>query len=155
MLLQTLSGTAPWQTLFSFAPTLPYAAIWGKLLSAAFMAALFLQSGIDKVTNHQGNLEWLRGHFAKSPLRNQVKLMLLTVTVTELLAGFLSAAGIFLYLFTGNNVTGFAGAVLASLSLVMLFTGQRIAQDYAGAATIASYFSVGILTMLLWGGVWG
>ena len=47
----------------------PEAAAW--LLQAfisAFLAILFLQSGIDKVVDRRGNLEWLTGHFAKSPL---------------------------------------------------------------------------------------
>ena len=39
---------------------------------SAFLAILFLQSGIDKVVDRRGNLEWLKGHFAKSPLAGMV-----------------------------------------------------------------------------------
>jgi hypothetical protein len=39
-----------------------------QIFSSAFLAILFLQSGIDKVIDHRSNLEWLKGHFAKSPL---------------------------------------------------------------------------------------
>ena len=39
-----------------------------QLFTCAFLAILFLQSGIDKVVDRSGNLEWLTGHFASSPL---------------------------------------------------------------------------------------
>jgi hypothetical protein len=42
-----------------------------------FLAILFLQSGIDKVVDRRGNLEWLNGHFAKSPLADR-RIMLLS-----------------------------------------------------------------------------
>ena len=42
---------------------------------SAFLAILFLQSGIDKVVDRRGNLEWLKGHFAKSPLAGMVPLL--------------------------------------------------------------------------------
>ena len=45
-----------------------------QILVSAFLAILFLQSGIDKVVDRRGNLEWLEGHFAKSPLAGIVPL---------------------------------------------------------------------------------
>ena len=64
-----------------------------QVLVSAFLAILFLQSGIDKVVDRRGNLEWLKGHFAKSPLAKIVTLMLDAITVLELAAGALSAIG--------------------------------------------------------------
>jgi hypothetical protein len=43
-----------------------------QIFASAFLAILFLQSGIDKVVDRRGNLEWLKGHFAKSPLAGVV-----------------------------------------------------------------------------------
>ena len=37
-----------------------------QLFVSLFLAILFLQSGFDKIVDRQGNLEWLKGHFAKS-----------------------------------------------------------------------------------------
>jgi hypothetical protein len=34
----------------------------------------------------------------------------------------------------------FAGAVIAAAALTALFFGQRVAKDYAGAATLVPYF---------------
>ena len=44
-----------------------------QFLALVFLAILFLQSGIDKIIDFKGNLGWLQGHFAKSPLAGQVR----------------------------------------------------------------------------------
>ena len=58
-----------------------------QAFSSAFLAILFLQSGIDKVVDRRGNLEWLKGHFAKSPLAGVVPLMVTVITALEIAAG--------------------------------------------------------------------
>src|SRR5256885_12680612 len=62
-----------------------------QVLSSAFLAILFLQSGIDKVVDRRGNLEWLNGHFAKSPLAGMVPAMVTVITILEIVAGGPSA----------------------------------------------------------------
>jgi len=52
-----------------------------QIFAAAFLAILFLQSGIDKVVNRRGNLEWLKGHFAKSPLAGVVPALVTAITI--------------------------------------------------------------------------
>ena len=58
-----------------------------QVLATAFLAILFLQSGIDKVVDRRGNLEWLKGHFAKSPLAGFVPAMVTVITILEIVAG--------------------------------------------------------------------
>jgi hypothetical protein len=57
------------------------------LFTAAFVAVLFIQSGLDKVFDRKGNLEWLTGHFSKTILAGMVPLMLTTITVLEIVTG--------------------------------------------------------------------
>lgn len=121
-----------------------------RLLSAAFFAILFLQSGLDKVLDRQGNLEWLSQHFSKSPLRGQVPVLLSLVTLLELAAGLLCAVGLVAFLATSLRSWGFMGAALSAVSLLSLFFGQRLARDYAGAASLVGYFIASLLTMALW-----
>jgi hypothetical protein len=116
---------------------------------SVFFAILFLQSGMDKVTDWKGNLGWLTGHFEKSPLRGMAPLLLGTMTLFELATGLTSAAGAVSVLTSGPTWVFTAGLGLASLSLLMLFFGQRVAKDYPGAATIATYFAVAILGLLI------
>lgn len=110
-----------------------------------FFAVAFLQSGIDKVADWNGNLEWLQGHFANSPLKGSVRPMLGFLTLAELLTGALCLFGILgVFVRSLSSVPAWAlGACCATL--LMLFFGQRVAKDYPGAAVIAAYFAVALL----------
>ncbi len=120
-----------------------------QVLVSAFLAILFLQSGIDKVVDRRGNLEWLTGHFAKSPLAAMVPVMVLIITILELAAGALSAVGCALILFKHCSALAFYGAVVAGVSLTALFFGQRVAKDYAGAAALVPYFLLALSAIYL------
>lgn len=106
----------------------------------AFLAIVFLQSGIDKIVDRKGNVEWLTGHFSKSPLAALVMPMLAVITVVEISAGLLSAIGVPVLLFTGSRTVAALGALLAVTAILMLVFGQRLAKDYAGAAALVPYF---------------
>src|SRR6476619_8121070 len=92
-----------------------------QVLISAFLAILFLQSGIDKVIDRRGNLEWLKGHFAKSPLAGMVPLMVTIITIMELTAGALILVGCVLILLRRDSTLAFYGAVIAALSILALF----------------------------------
>ena len=99
--------------------------------------------------DRRGNLEWLTGHFAKSPLAGMVPLLLSIITLMELLAGTLSAIGCVIILIRRDATIAFYGAVLAGLALLALFFGQRLAKDYPGAASLVPYFLV-VIAALIW-----
>jgi hypothetical protein len=116
---------------------------------SAFLAILFLQSGIDKVVDRRGNVEWLKGHFAKSPLAGFVPLLVTVITVLELAAGAFSAVGCVLILARHDSRLASHGAVIAAFAIVALFFGQRMAKDYAGAATLVPYFLLALAAIYL------
>ena len=118
-----------------------------QALCTAFLAILFLQSGLDKVFDWKGNLGWLTGHFAKSPLRGMVPLMLGTLTLMELAAGAVCAAGLVALVVTGSATLAFWGALLSAVSLIALFFGQRMAKEYAGAAVLVAYFLLSLVAV--------
>ena len=120
-----------------------------QVLTAAMLAICFLQSGVDKIVDFKGNLAWLTGHFAKTPLRGQVAPMLVVVTVLECASGLLCAIGMVQIALDGRETIALYGAELAALNIVMLFFGQRMAKDYAGAATLVSYFILCVGAILL------
>ncbi len=120
-----------------------------RVLTSAFLAIVFLQSGIDKIIDWKGNLSWLTGHFANSPLRNIVPFMLLKITVLEVLAGALSAIGVIMLLVSKQPLFALLGAELSAITILLLFFGQRIAKDYAGAATLVGYFLVALFGILI------
>src|SRR6266403_3699999 len=120
-----------------------------QIFSAAFLAILFLQSGIDKIVDRRGNLEWLKGHFAKSPLAGIVPALLICVTILEVAAGALSAVGCVFVILSRGSTVAFYGAAISAVAVLALFFGQRIAKDYAGAAVLVPYFLLMLVAMYL------
>jgi hypothetical protein len=120
-----------------------------QIFAAAFLAILFLQSGINKVVDRRGNFEWLKGHFAKSPLAATVPALLTAITILELAAGALSAVGCVLILVMRDSRIAFYGAIISALAITSLFFGQRLAKDYAGAAVLVPYFLVTLVAIYL------
>ena len=122
-----------------------------QILVSAFLAILFLQSSIDKIVDRSGNLEWLKGHFAKSPLARMVPLMVFVITICELAAGLLSLIGCALVIYSHDATIAFYGAVVSAVSILALFFGQRMAKDYAGAGVLAPYFLLTLAAIYLLG----
>jgi len=120
-----------------------------QIFTSAFLAILFLQSGIDKVVDRRGNLEWLKGHFAKSPLAGIVPALLTAITFLEVVAGALSAIGCILVIMSRDSTVAFYGAVISGVAILALFFGQRLAKDYAGAAVLVPYFLVNLFAIYL------
>ena len=124
--------------------------LWfGQLAVMAFFAIAFLQSAVDKLLDSQGNLDFLGGHFAASPLGNMVPLMFWVIAVLETVTGLCCAVGFILLLTGAGSGLAIAGLELALLSLLCLFFGQRLAKDYPGAAVLATYVAVAILGLVL------
>ena len=119
------------------------------LFAALLVSILFIQSGLDKVFDWKGNLDWLTGHFSKTFLAKTVPPMLATITVMELATGLLSAAGIIYFLITGSLLLIFYASIIGTLSITALFFGQRVAKDYPGAAVLVPYFILLLLMMYL------
>src|SRR5438270_731088 len=120
-----------------------------QLLVSVFLTILFLQSGIDKIVDRQGNLQWLSGHFAKSPFAGMVPLLFGVLTIIELAAGALSAMGFLVLLFMHNSTLAFCGAVTSAIAILCLFFGQRMAKEYAGAAILVPYFLLTLVGIYL------
>jgi hypothetical protein len=128
---------------------MPEATYLMQIFGSAFLAILFLQSGIDKVIDYRSNLEWLKGHFAKSQLAGVVSVLLAAITILEVAAGALSAIGCVILIISRETTLAFYGAVISAVALIALFFGQRMAKDYAGAAVLVPYFLLALVTIYL------
>lgn len=122
-----------------------------SILILLFLAITFLQSGYDKLFYWKGNLEWLKGHFAQTPLKNIVPLALGIILILELVSGVLSVVGIVELLRSSGKFYGFNACIISCITLLLLLLGQRLAKDYDGARTIAIYFIPAIIGVLLMG----
>ena len=128
---------------------MPEATYLMQIFASAFLAILFLQSGIDKIVDRRGNFEWLKGHFAKSPLAGIVPALLICITILEVAAGALSAVGCVFIILLRDSTVAFYGAAISAVAVLALFFGQRMAKDYAGAAVLVPYFLLTLVAMYL------
>ncbi|HEX9981588.1 MAG TPA: DoxX family membrane protein [Flavobacterium sp.] len=119
----------------------------GSIMILLFLSVTFIQSGYDKVTDWNGNVEWLKNHFAGTFLANGIPAALLVILALELVAGILCVTGAIQLYFYGGRSFGFYGAVFSCIALILLLFGQRIAKDYEGAKTIAIYFIPAVMAV--------
>lgn len=120
-----------------------------ETLILLFLIVTFLQSGVDKLIDWNGNLSFIKVHFKNSPLKNSVPLLLAIILIMEILASLLMIIGIYQLYTSGLKEMAILGVILSGLSLIFLLVGQRLAKDYAGAMTLAVYFIITIIGLIL------
>lgn len=120
-----------------------------EILLLLFLIITFLQSGLDKMLDWNGNISWLKSHFSDTFLKNMVLILITIILVIEMVAAILCIVGIYQIIMMGNSTYGLYGAILSCIALLMLLFGQRVAKDYDGARTIAIYFIPAIFLVFL------
>lgn len=120
-----------------------------EIILLLFLVITFLQSGIDKILDWNGNISWLKGHFKDTFLGKMVPLSVGIILVIELFAGLICVVGIIELIAYGTRYYATIGAILSCVTLLMLLFGQRLAKDYEGAKTIAVYFIPAIFALYI------
>ena len=119
-----------------------------QILSSIFFAIVFFQSGIDKVLDRKGNINFFENHF-KNTLFHKIYAQALTaLMLLELITASLCAYGCIYSIVYKNTDFIFYGLLVTSFILLSLLLGQRIAKDYVGAADITIYFILCIITIM-------
>jgi len=120
-----------------------------EILILLFLIVTFMQSGIDKISDWKGNIEFIKSHFKNSPLRNNVPLLLAIILTIEIAAGVFMIIGTYQIYSSGLKEIALIGVELSAVALIFLLIGQRLAKDYAGAMTLAVYFIITLLGVFL------
>ena len=110
-----------------------------------FIGIIMTQSGLDKIFNWEGELDFMTEKFSKTIIANFSTFGLIQVTILETLSGLLSLLGSITVLFYDDESYGIMGLILAAVSFCVLMAGQRISKDYEGSAVLVPYF---LLTMI-------
>ena len=110
-----------------------------EIILLLFLAITFLQSGLDKILDWKGNINWLKSHFSKTFMANMVEVNVAIILILETIAGLLAIIGIYQLLVNDNASLGFYASILSAITLLLLLFGQRVAKDYDGARTIVIY----------------
>ena len=119
------------------------------LFVLAFFFIVFIQSGVDKIYDHKGNLAYLNDLlkiYFSPPL---IAFALIVVTILELISGTFCIIGIIDFIFNKSNFIGLLGLIIGSFALLILLFGQRVSKNYDGAKTIAIYFILAMIGIAL------
>lgn len=122
-------------------------------LSTIFFSILFLQSGLDKLINRSDNIAYFMEYFSKTYFNNYIVLLFWIITLLECVTGIICFFSLFFLLsattipmaYNGISI----GLILSNITIICLFMGQRIAKDYAGAASLSVYFLISLLGLFL------
>lgn len=119
------------------------------LFVLAFFLIVFIQSGIDKIIDYKGNLTFLKGLFKAFFSPPLITLALISVTILEVISGVLCLIGIGDFILNDSNFIGLLGLITGSFALLILLFGQRVSKNYEGAKTIAIYFILAMIGIVL------
>jgi putative oxidoreductase len=119
------------------------------VLILLFLIVTFIQSGIDKLLDWNGNVSFIKEHFKNSPLKNIVPLLLAIILIAEILAGTLMIVGVYQLYTSEAKEIALLGIELSAITLILLLVGQRLAKDYAGAMSLAVYFIITVIGVFL------
>jgi hypothetical protein len=118
-----------------------------SILVLIFLAVTFIQSAYEKIFYWQDNLEWLKGLFEKTFLKNYMVLVTGILVILELLAGIFCCVGIAQMIINGERLYGFYGGVFSCTCLIFMLFGQRLIRDYDGARNIVIYFIPAVMVV--------
>ena len=114
-------------------------------LIICYLTLSFGYSILEKLMQWQRSKNYYEDHFKNTILKEHISSALVLVVLLESISVVLSLLGLF-RLFTSNELnTSLWGLIAMAITLIVLMTGQRIAQDYSGAMNITVYF---ILTVM-------
>jgi hypothetical protein len=119
-----------------------------QILVSIFFSIVFFQSSIDKINDRESNLKFFNQHFKKTIFQNYTLILLNLLTLIELISAVLCFSGVFYKFFYFDSIYIYYGLLMTSIVFLFLLLGQRLAKDYAGAADIAIYFILCIVTIL-------
>ena len=119
-----------------------------QILIAIVFIITFIQSGVDKVIDRDGNRLYFKDHFSNSILKNYTSIMLTFITLFELICGFVLIYGVYFSFVERTTLWIFYGFVICTINLILLFLGQRIAKDYIGASDHIPYITLVVLGIM-------
>lgn len=120
-----------------------------EILVLLFLLITFGISSFEKITDWNGNVEFIKSHFINSPLKNIVSMLLAIILVLDIFACIFMTIGIWQLLFFDQSIFAFYGIVICALILIFLLIGQRLAKDYEGAMSLTVYFILSVFGLFL------
>ncbi len=123
--------------------------VFARFAVTAFFALIFLQSGLNKFADSDGNIAYFQEQFKQAPsLQGIIGPLFWALAALELAAGGVGTLGVVTLSFASGGFLARWGLGASTVALLCLTFGQRMAKDYAGAAVLAGYFAVAMTGLL-------
>lgn len=129
---------------------LQYASYLTPIIIFLFWSITFIESALSKIFDLNGNIGYFSSVLSNTFLKNMAVPIFYFILILELASG-LSAFASLIALFIDVKICIEIGTLsigLCCFTVICLFTGQRLAKDYAGASGIVGYFVAGIFSMV-------
>tara|TARA_Y100001970_G_C14218577_1_gene851171 strand:+ start:1154 stop:1555 length:402 start_codon:yes stop_codon:yes gene_type:complete len=123
--------------------------VFVRIAIPIFLMIVFIQSGLDKIIDKAGNLDWLKEHFSNTFLKNIIPHLLIILTILEIMSGLLFFVGIIFYMIFDQSQYIIFGLIISNITILCLFFGQRVAKDYVAAADLVNYFTLSVIGLLV------
>lgn len=107
-----------------------------SILILVFLAVTFITSAHDKLFHWNDNVSWLKGHFAKTIIKDFVPASLGLILLLELIAGVLSVLGVFQILFLANVLLVFMAQFFRLLPCCFYCLGSDWRKNMMGLARL-------------------
>jgi len=114
-----------------------------------YLSLSFVYSAIEKIIQWEKCKGYYRLHFKHTFIKNQVPAAIILVLIMEIISVGLNLYGLYILFHTGNAQVLLNGLIAIAITLILLMTGQRIAQDYSGAMNITVYFMLTVFGIFL------
>ena len=118
-------------------------------LIVCYLTLSFVYSIVEKTIQWKNCKTYYKEHFKRSFLKNHVPAAILLVILLELVCVGLNTIGLYSLLQNGKTEVVLWGMIAVSFTLLLLMTGQRIAQDYSGAMNITVYFMLTVIGIFM------
>ncbi|WP_066223081.1 DoxX family protein [Formosa haliotis] len=120
-----------------------------ELLVLIFLIITFLMSFIDKVSDWNGNISFLKAHFQNTFVPPLIPVTLIFIVILEALVAVFCSLGLYDIIFENTSNYALIGAIISCIILLIFLIGQRIAKDFDGARNITIYFIVSVFAVFL------
>ncbi|MDN3641404.1 hypothetical protein QWY87_01735 [Lutimonas halocynthiae] len=114
-------------------------------LIICYLTLSFGYSILEKMIQWQSSKNYYVAHFKNTFLKHHISQAIVFVIILEIICVSLSIIGLYRLFVSNESQTSLWGLAAMAITLIVLMTGQRIAQDYSGAMNITVYF---ILTVM-------
>ncbi|MGJ5643020.1 DoxX family protein [Formosa sp. S-31] len=120
-----------------------------EILILIFLFITFFMSFLDKITDWNGNILFLKDYFSKTFIHKFIPTILVKIVILEAITAIFCVLGLYQIISYGTTFFALIASILSCIILLVFLLGQRIAKDFDGARNITIYFIAAVFAVFL------